>query len=264
VLTPNPQVDVIQLEDGLPVMISSDPITANDGGDPDAMPDPIPPALIPTELTFDDVTWDLLNVSNLHLDLLNGVTPEFSIDPLFLELIISGAFPGSLDITLDAKVLSLGFWQDADSTITVNPDGTFEIPGKIMGTFDGTAEALSGAVEVATFEAEAFESDIVLVGTVTATAQGGPDPQDVLVSFDGDIDLNIPLDIPDEVIAFGDNNVGATGTINLFSSVNLAVSYHLETMLEDVHVVIPEPSSVVLLGLGLIALIPVARRKLRK
>jgi hypothetical protein len=236
-LDPNPQT--------LPVGLSPDSITVT--SDPKSDP---PPASFST-----DAACDLTDIQDLDLDILNGNTAVVALDPILITIKIAGIIPGTIDINFTGTVKSIRFDQTGAPTINPGLD-EYLVPGDITAVFGGNAAILAGAVSLPIPDTT-ITTPIVLPGTYTMTPVSGVTHN---MELDGDFDLDLPLSLVTVLATSLGAALGFTGTIDLQASVQFAMSYHLE----DLVVCVPEPGSVALFGIGLVALIPVVRRRLKK
>lgn len=251
-LNPDPQIDPVAHAGGI-TFTNTHPVSLADDG---ALGGPGPPTPITTQFTFDDTDWSLLDIENLHLDLLGGESLNGDWNAIPLDINLSGV-PGSLQLDLFHTSAPIDFWQTGSPTI--GNDGSFTVPGTVRLAFNYTLEGIRpvGSELVhgsgITMFADGFvvEIPLSLTGNATTTAQGGPFPQDVLLELDGDFDLSWPFD---EAILIDEALSGIWSVDGLFtidSEFLLTNEYHLETVLESVHV--PEPHSLTLMLFGLSA-----------
>jgi hypothetical protein len=253
VLSPNPQTDPVGLNPDT-ISISSDPmsLTADQSGTPETTVIGIDTASFPGDVT---------DISDLNIDLLNGVTQTFALDTLNLELLIFNVLPGNLDIDVSGRLKQLLFYQDPGAAVTVGDStaggATYAISGIARAVIDATVAVLGKSLIVISLVDQTLDTPLVLTGTVTSSVVN---TTDVAASFDGSALIGAPLTLS-TTLATALGSVGFTGTIDLASSINVGVSYHLECLCEGI---IPEPSTIVLLGLGIVGCIPVIRRRLRK
>lgn len=234
VINPSPQSDIVGLDPDT-ISLNSNPVSLTDDGVPAGGTGP--PTPVTTQFTFDDATWETLDISNLHVDLLNGQSVSAAIDTIYIEI---GLFPplnlpGTVDVDALLFLDELSFWQDSGQSVTIDSaTGAFTVPGTVRAVFDATISALGGSVEALVLIDETQEFPLDLVGTITTTAQGGPDPQDVLLELDGAFDIAAPLDMA-LVGSAGAAGLSIDGSIDLAASVVVDLNYHLEYLLADVH-----------------------------
>jgi hypothetical protein len=222
-----------------------------------------PPVVIPNATDFEAKNGHLEGAFNVGLDLLNGANPSFAITPINLsadKLLIPpppllphdfGIQTFSITLT-GISFANLFFTQTGTATFTdgANGTGTYDIPGALGGKINITIGIQGNPL------AESFNLNSALDLTGTYHLDNGP-PKNLGMSLDGGQNLSLPLTL-DEALATAIGPIGLTGTILVASSINFAVNYHLQG------VMVPEPGSVILLGVGLLAVVPLVHRSLRK
>lgn len=236
VFDPSPQTDPIGLDPDT-VVLASHPRSLADDGIP--VGGTGPPTPVTTQFTFDDETWDALDISDLHVDLFNGQTVNAATDNIIIEVEIfpPAGLPGTFEVDAQLVLTGLTFWQDSMQSVMVDSEsGTFTVPGNVRAAFDATVTLHQGETEIPLLQLfdEARELPVDLVGTMTTTAQGGPDPQDVLLELDGGLGLPVPLDLA-FVGTVQSGGFFLDGSIDMAASIVVDLVYHLEYLLEDLH-----------------------------
>jgi hypothetical protein len=220
--------------------ISSDPITD------------------PLGTTFDVTPNQLVNMTDLDIDFLNGASTTFAIDTITLTTNSGISILKAIDVDLSADLSGLRFDQTGAATVLGGPgSGTFGVLGDLTASLTNLNVVLFGLISVPVGD-QSLSLPGALPGTWTMTSLGGPNWK---VALDGNIDLNIPLSLVSQLTSEGTAPIPLTlsATIDLAAFVTINVAYHLEDTF-----VIPEPGSIALLGVGLcVALVP-AVRKLRR
>jgi hypothetical protein len=239
VLNPNPQTDTISLKS--PVNINSNPQTD------------------PAYSTSIDVTGsgDLVDINGLDLDILNGAKGSIEINTIVIE--ISNVLLNAITIDFKADITGMRFDQTAGANYVLGGggSGTFEVPGELTVDLTNIKAQIFGSLDVPVSDQQ-ITTSLPLSGNWTTTSLGGGSYK---LELDGAGSLAVPLTLLTALqTSLTDlGGITASFTADLNASVNIAFSYHLEDVF-----VIPEPSSVALLGIGLVALVPVLRRRLKK
>lgn len=232
-INPSPQTDLIGLDPDT-VSLTTNPVSLTDDGVPvggTGLPTPVT-----TQFTFDDETWDVLDISNMHTDLLNGQTISAALDTIFIELSFGG-IPGTIDIGAALVIKELSFWQDAMQSVTIDSQsGSFAVPGNIRAVLDASVLLINDPSSIVITELldEVVEFPLDIVGTITTTNQGGPDPQDVLLELDGDFEVVAPI-MESLIGTAGVPGISFDGSVELAVSLLVDLAYHMEYLLQDIH-----------------------------
>ncbi|MGE0538112.1 MAG: PEP-CTERM sorting domain-containing protein [Pirellulales bacterium] len=214
------------------------------------------PITDPPGTTFDAIVGDLLDMNDLDLDLLNGQTSNFNITPItiltnnaLVNLILANG------VKVGGTLTDLRFDQTGLATVLGGAgSGTFSVAGDLSATVDNLLADIAGIQTVAV-AATSVSLPYLLTGTWTMS---GP-ALATKIELDGSANLSVPVSLLTALAT--DVGVAAlTASIDLAASLTVAFNYHLEDV-----VAIPEPSSIVLLALGLCAaMIPAAHRLRRR
>lgn len=202
-------------------------------------------------------TNQLVDINALDLDMLNGQSASVTIN----QIIISG-IPLNLFIgPIGGALTGLTFQQTGPSVLTggstiAGGSGTFTDPGNLNATLAlntvPVGIAPSTTLTTLTLGNQSLSSAFALTGNWTVTPLGFGQRK---VSLDGSQTLSVPLSLVTQLISTAS---AVTVTVALNATVGVVVGYHLQT------IVVPEPGSIALLGIGLAALIPVVRRWRKK
>jgi hypothetical protein len=225
--------------DPTPVIFSSDPKTD------------------PLGTTFDLSATTLFDMFDTDLDLLNGKTAPIAIDTITITSNSSSSLLKSLTVDISGTLSQLNFVQTGAPTILGGGgSGTFTLPGDISLTLTGAKASLAGLINIDIPDISgAFSQD--LTGTWTLSGPGN----NLKISLDGAYSISAPLSVQTALaISTGIPillpGLTVSSTLDLVASLNLALTYHLE----QTGLVVPEPGSVVLLGVGLLCFAPFLRR----
>lgn len=214
---------------------------------------------------------ELTSAMDLHLDLLNGASLSYALNEflvprtqLFWNDFYDGTpangplyIPGtqtSQKLNFSATVNALYIKQDATKLPTFLSDGpgtgTFSIPSILHALLTNTQRL--GGFEFPTFGSEQT-ANFSLTGRYTVSGPAG----NATLELTGLQTVSLPLFSRGDTLDGGDV-YGVTSTFDLTgAALNFALNYRLQAA-------IPEPGSVLLLAIGLVALTPVAVRRVRR
>lgn len=210
-----------------------------------------------TSMDFGPPT-QLVDINDLDVDFLNGQTSDFALDTIFITTNSTVSLLKSISIDVSGTLTGLRFDQTGASIVLGGPgSGTFAVDGELSANIDNLLAVVFGLLQVPV-GTQSITLPGALTGNWTSTQVAGPLHK---IELDGVIDLNVPISLITNLTTAITDVLSLTisSTIDLQASLTVSVAYHLEDLY-----VIPEPSSIVLLGLGLCAALVPAARKLRR
>lgn len=225
-------------------------------------------------------TYKMVSATNLDLDMLNTKTVNFALAEILLprtQMFYNEFYDGNplngpeydpgaqsnLKINVSGTVKELYLEQDDAGTPTFTPDGpagddgishgTFSIPATLNATLDALIKV--GGFDVEELENETVDSKLNITGRYTME---GPANSVTLKLFGSSV-LPFPLGLNTGLTLDGGDVYGITATVDLAASINFAYNFALTTV-----VAIPEPGSIVLLVIGLMAVSPMMVVRLKR
>jgi hypothetical protein len=222
---------------GGPVSVKASPDSADFGATIDATP-----------------TGHVTDINGLDLELFNGQSADFSFDTLVLTTNSVVPLMSKITFDLSGSLSSLRFSQTGPAIIAgAGSTGGYSIPGTFFGDVSNSLAVILGLLQIPTDDMH-LSAPIDFVGTWTTS---GP-PGNTKVALDGNFSAVLPLSLHTNFNTTITDVLSLTyrSTMDLTVSFLLSGSYHLEST-----IVIPEPGSIALLVVGLVALVPLTRRR---
>jgi len=224
------------------ITVSSDPITD------------------PLGTLFDIAGGNLVSTTDLDVDFLNGQTVDFALDTLVLttnsKVALLNVLLGQID--LSGTLSQLAFDQTGASIVLGGGgSGTFAADGNLLATISNLQLVLGGLLII-----PVADQPISLPGSLSgAWTVSGP-ANNTKVTLDGTLSINVPIALMSNLTTSITDILSLTisTTLDLAGSLTVNFNYHLEQS----GLVVPEPSSIILLGLGLCAAMVPAVHRLRR
>jgi hypothetical protein len=197
----------------------------------------------------------LSGISNLNAELLNGKSVPFAIDQINIIALLSGLFPINVTIDITVDIAEIDILQSGAATITDAANGLANVPVDMILRTDLFVDVQNGT---STQNLEGVEFTIPLILAATAAQAGAG----VDVLLDSASVFETPLSIIEPVMLDDGLANQFTGTIGLLATASIDSSLHLEfSGGAPGPLPVPEPGSVILLGVGLIGLVGVLRSR---
>jgi len=213
-------------------------------------------SVAPVESTLNIVNGDLVGIENLHIQGLQDATLPVVFDTLFINTNSTVALLKSISIDISFEAADLSFTQLGPAIMHPFGDGTglFELSGTLAFTYRNVTALVAGLLPISLGDLAA-SSPLSLIG---GYAVSGP-ANNTKVVLDAPGTLGFALDIRDPggtgPYLFG-FEASAPLALTLSASVRALLEGSIDGKfhLEQSGLIVPEPSSIGLLGLGLLAL----------
>jgi hypothetical protein len=209
-----------------------------------------PYSVAPSTTTFDVVGGQITAINNLALEFINTPLPFFT-EPFTLTTDSSVSLLKAFTVSFTNSIGEFQFQQDGAATLvpTGVGSGTFVVPGSVFVALTGLYATIADVI-VVPLGAGSGTLPLVLEGTYQIT---GP-ANNATISLDGHGLYGANL-LPDT----GQFNYAASSPLALTVSADVyipnAISLDFAFHLEQHGLVVPEPQSVVLLAIGIVALL---------
>ncbi|MGD9644965.1 MAG: PEP-CTERM sorting domain-containing protein [Pirellulales bacterium] len=194
-----------------------------------------------------DVTPTAINdITKLNVDLLNGTSVPMSFNTVTLTSNSSIALLQNIPLGAFGDADGLTFSQTGAATmVPLGPNvGTFSVPGDFFVQVSNFTAVLFGAIN---YPLGTINDTLpgVLTGTYTIS---GP-PNATKITLDGTIGLQVPVSAASDFVLNISNPLSLTVSASAaaIATVFVNAGYHLEVD----QLVVPEPGSVALMGIGL-------------
>lgn len=224
---------------------------------------------------FDNVTAGNATLANTVIDFRNGATWNFAFNPIVFNLDIEAIGNVGLKLDIAGSITAFTFTQDAGSVVSAGPFGG--LPGDLVVSYnltvDARAQDVIGGVDFDLGEIASISDTTIsnqnLPAATTLTEVPGLYPRDLKTELALDLTglpsdfLTFPFSVTDSVSQNEGHGAGNLDlNINFIIDAELAISdlfYFLNDTLTGV--IIPEPSTLTLLGFGVFGSVFIRRRR---
>jgi hypothetical protein len=203
----------------------------------------------PFDTTIDIVGGQVTKITNLNVDLFDGPALSINSEPMAVMSNSSVSLLKNIAVQVAGEITSLGFQQTGVATLVptgVNV-GTFAIPGFAKAQYENAQLLIAGAIPVEIGDLS-FASPRVFTGSYKVS---GP-PGNTKVEFDAVGRYEFNLGGGPTVFDFAVDSPIAV-TISASVSYSLIIGYEIAFHAEQSGLVVPEPGSIALLAIGLVA-----------
>ena len=218
---------------------------------------------LPPNMTLFGFSGDqLIDIKNFQVDVLGGATEFLTSAPLHVTTNSSIPILQDIEVGVSATLDRLTFQQTSAASLipTGQGTGTFSMPGTAYLHLADGLVIVAGILPLP-FELFSFPAPITLEGTYKVSGPLG----NAKVELDGSLLYVRELSPGAESTSLA-TGISAplmltiSATIEWPASANFLMNFHLEQS----GLIVPEPASVVLVLIGLLALVPVAWHRVRK
>jgi hypothetical protein len=236
-----------KIVDDNPVPIT---FTINEG-----VPSEAPPQVYGFSQTKLDANGNAVNdIQNLDLDIFKGAKAEFGLSQVVITTNSNNATLKAISIDFQGALKDLLFEQTGGATLTPTGPGTgtFSVDGVLSATAGNLKAFVFGVIPV-DIDDQTLDQPFSLTGTYTIS--GSPNDPNAKISLDGTTKFSYVLatiaSLATELTEEDFVPLTVSAAVNLAASINFEINYRLERV-----GVIPEPGSIVLLGLGIASAVP--------
>jgi len=203
----------------------------------------------PFNTTIDIDGGHVTKIAGLNVSLFDGPALAISSDPMDVTTDSSVSLLKNLAVQIVGDITSLGFQQTGLASLVptgVNV-GTFAIPGVALAEYENIQLIIASVIPVEIGDLS-YATPRVFTGTYKVS---GP-PGNTKVEFDGDGRYEFNLGGGPTVFDFAVDSPIAV-TISASVDYSLIIGYEIAFHAEQSGLVVPEPGSVALLAIGLVA-----------
>ena len=202
------------------------------------------------------------DIQNLDLDIFKGQAADFKLSQIVITTNSNNGILKNIPISIEGKLMDLLFEQTGAATLTPTGvgTGTFSVDGVLSATA-GNLKAIVFYILPVNVGDQKLSQPFSLTGTYTI--DGNPNDPNAKISLDGTTKFSYGLgtvaSLATELTEEQIFPLTVSALVDLAASINFDISFRLERV-----GVIPEPGSIVLLGLGLASVVPFVLHRRRQ
>ncbi|MGD9648556.1 MAG: hypothetical protein AB7U73_22790 [Pirellulales bacterium] len=222
-----------------------------------------PPKVFGFSQTLLDANGQALNdIQNLDLDIFNGKAADFGLSQVIITTNSNNPVLKNIFIDFEGTLKDLTFQQTGGAILSPTGAGmgTFAIDGLISATAGDLKAIVFGALNV-DIDDQSLSQEFTLTGTYKI--EGSPNDPNAKITLDGNTKFSYVLaTITSLETALTEEELiplTVSAAVSLAASIDFDINFHLERV-----GVIPEPGSIVLLGVGLASVVPVYLHRRRR
>ncbi|MBX9789441.1 MAG: PEP-CTERM sorting domain-containing protein [Pirellulales bacterium] len=194
------------------------------------------------------------DIQNLDLDIFNGQTADFKLSQVVITSNSNNGILANIPIGVQGTLKELLFEQTGAATLTPTGagTGTFSVDGVLSATATNLKALVYSVLPVGIGD-QKLSQPFSLTGTYTIG--GSPNDPNAKISLDGNAKFSYTLGTVASLATELTEEQFIPLTVSVLADVGASINFDIGFHLERVGV-IPEPGSIVLLGLGLASVVP--------